>query len=189
MRRTLSLCALIVLAPTTFMIGDGWTAFGSGASGERLERMQSSPNWRDGVFVNGIALYNPFLDAPERWLDGSEFAKPKETPAALQTGPRVFEQSTPLRITWFGHSIALIELDGKRFLTDPVWSERVSPYSWLGPKRWYPPPIALEDLPPIDAVLISHDHYDHLDTHTIKALIGRVGLFVAPLGVGAHLEY
>jgi L-ascorbate metabolism protein UlaG (beta-lactamase superfamily) len=189
MRKTLSLCALMLLALATFMIGDGWTAFGAGATGERQLRMQASSNWRDGVFVNGIALHNPFLDAPERWLDGSEFAKPKMAPAAVQTDPQVFEQSTPLRITWFGHSITLIELGGRRFLTDPVWSQRVSPYTWLGPKRWYPPPIALEDLPPIDAVLISHDHYDHLDTQTIKALIGRVGLFVVPLGVGAHLEY
>ena len=189
MRRMLSLSALVFLMPATFMIGDGWTAFGEGASGARLERMQSSPNWRDGVFVNGIPLYNPFLEAPERWLDGSEFAKPQQALAAVQTDPRVFEQHRPLRITWFGHSIALIEFGGKRFLTDPVWSERISPYTWIGPKRWYPPPIALEDLPPIDAVLISHDHYDHLDTPTIKALIGRVGHFVVPLGVGAHLEY
>ncbi len=189
MRKALSLSALALLAPTTFMIADGWDAFGRAASGERLERMQRSANWHDGVFVNGIALYNPFLDAPERWLDGSEFAKPRQAPAAVQTDPRVFEQSRPLRITWFGHSIALIEMDGKRFLTDPVWSDRVSPYTWLGPKRWYPPPIALVDLPQIDAVLISHDHYDHLDTRTIKALIGRVGQFVVPLGVGAHLEY
>ena len=189
MRRTGSLIGLVFLAPITVMIGDGWTGFGKSASGERLQRMQSSPNWYDGAFVNGIPLYNPFLNAPERWFDGSEFAKPQRAPAAVQTDPRVFQQIRPLRLTWFGHSIALIELGGKRFLTDPVWSERVSPYSWLGPKRWYPPPIPLDELPPIDAVLISHDHYDHLDTQTVKALVGRVGHFVAPLGVGAHLEY
>lgn len=150
--------------------------------------MQGSPNWADGVFVNAIAIHNPFWEAPERWFYGSEFAKPVEMPTTVQTDPRVFEGPSDLRITWFGHSIALIELGGLRLLTDPVWSERVSPYTWIGPRRWYPPPIALDALPPIDAVLISHDHYDHLDTETIQALGERVERFVVPLGVGAHLE-
>lgn len=189
MRKALKLIGLALLALIAFMVGDGWIAFGTAASGERLARVQASPNWRDGVFVNGIPLHNLFLERPERLFDGSEFSKPSEMPAAVPTDPSAFDDESPLRVTWFGHSIALIELGGARFLTDPVWSERVSPYTWLGPMRWYPPPMALEDLPPIDAVLISHDHYDHLDTATIQALIGRVEHFVVPLGVGAHLEY
>jgi L-ascorbate metabolism protein UlaG (beta-lactamase superfamily) len=74
-------------------------------------------------------------------------------------------------------------------LTDPVWGERTSPLTWLGPRRWYAPPVALADLPVPDAVLISHDHYDHLDEPTITALRGWATTFVVPLGVGAHLEY
>ena len=74
-------------------------------------------------------------------------------------------------------------------LTDPVWGERSSPLTWMGPSRWYPPPIALDDLPAIDAVLISHDHYDHLDMTTIEAIREWDTTFVVPLGVGAHLVY
>ena len=92
------------------------------------------------------------------------------------------------RITWMGHASALVEIDGERVLTDPVWSDRVSPSSLVGPKRFFSPPIALADLPPIDAVLISHDHYDHLDMEAVKTLARLGALFLVPLGVGAHLE-
>ena len=93
-----------------------------------------------------------------------------------------------LRVTWMGHACVLIEIDGLRVLTDPVWSERVSPSSLAGPKRFFQPPIALAELPAIDAVVISHDHYDHLDMATARALGARSTLFLVPLGVGAHLE-
>jgi L-ascorbate metabolism protein UlaG (beta-lactamase superfamily) len=97
--------------------------------------------------------------------------------------------AAPLAVTWFGHSSVLIELDGHRLLTDPVWSERASPSRALGPRRLHPTPVALPDLPPVDAVLISHDYYDHLDLPTVRALL-RCGTapFVVPLGVGAHLR-
>jgi L-ascorbate metabolism protein UlaG (beta-lactamase superfamily) len=81
----------------------------------------------------------------------------------------------------------LLELDGRRVLVDPVWSERASPLGWVGPRRWFAPPIALTDLPAIDVVLISHDHYDHLDRATIAAMKGWPTTFVVPLGIGAHL--
>jgi L-ascorbate metabolism protein UlaG (beta-lactamase superfamily) len=81
-----------------------------------------------------------------------------------------------------------VEIDGRRVLTDPVWSERCSPSTLVGPKRFHVPPIVLEELPPIDAVVISHDHYDHLDMPAIEALALRGAHFFVPLGVGAHLE-
>ena len=96
--------------------------------------------------------------------------------------------ATGLRATWIGHASTLLEIDGRRVLTDPIWSERCSPSTLVGPKRFHPPPIALGDLPPIDAVVISHDHYDHLDMATVKALASRGTRFAVPLGVGAHLE-
>lgn len=92
-------------------------------------------------------------------------------------------------MTWLGHSSLLIEIDGRRVLTDPVFSERCSPWTFYGPRRFHPPPIPLEELPALDLVLISHDHYDHLDYRTIVALNERVPRFVVPLGVGAHLAY
>src|SRR5262249_56298826 len=73
-------------------------------------------------------------------------------------------------ITWIGHATLLVQLDGINFLTDPHWGERASPLSWAGPRRLSPPGLAFESLPRIDIVLISHDHYDHLDLDTVKRL-------------------
>ncbi|MEM7098526.1 MAG: MBL fold metallo-hydrolase [Pseudomonadota bacterium] len=188
-RRTLLIFLVINLGAIFLLIADGWFEFGKGAQGKRLQVMQRSPNWQDGGFVNSIALYNPFLERPDRWFESSDFATPKERLTFTRPDPLVFEEEAPLRVTWLGHSITLIEFGGVRFLTDPIWSDRASPYSWIGPRRWYEPPIDLEDLPNIDAVLISHDHYDHLDTATIRQLRNKAGKFVVPLGVGAHLEF
>lgn len=86
-----------------------------------------------------------------------------------------------------GHSTLLLKLHDKFWLTDPVFSERASPVQWFGPKRWHAPPISIDELPPIEAVILSHDHYDHLDHAAILGLQGKVGQFVTPLGVGARI--
>src|SRR6476661_499236 len=93
-----------------------------------------------------------------------------------------------LRLTWLGHSTVLMEIDGRRFLTDPVWRERASPTSLVGPKRFFAPPLPLAALPRLDGVILSHDHYDHLVADVIKALAGTGVPFFCPLGVGAHLR-
>ncbi len=91
--------------------------------------------------------------------------------------------------TWLGHATVLVELDGARILTDPVWSQRVSPSQLVGPARMHPVPVDLRELPQLDAIVISHDHYDHLDTDTIQQLArNQLAPFVVPLGVGAHLR-
>ena len=87
-----------------------------------------------------------------------------------------------------GHGTSLVEIDGRRFLVDPVWSANASPGALFGVKRFHDAPLALDDLPDLDAVLITHDHYDHLDAETVVALAERVPLWVCPLGVGARLE-
>ncbi len=92
-----------------------------------------------------------------------------------------------LRVTWIGHSTLLIETDGKRFLTDPVWYNRVSPFRYLGPKRFFQNPLPLNELPPIDAVLLSHDHYDHLDKQTVLYLAAKNIPVITMLGVGKRL--
>lgn len=97
-----------------------------------------------------------------------------------------------LRVTWMGHSTLLLEIDGMTILTDPVWSERASFVSFAGPKRFYPPTLPLKDLPLLDAVLLSHDHYDHLDRATIEQLAvlqknDRMR-FIASVGCRSHLE-
>jgi L-ascorbate metabolism protein UlaG (beta-lactamase superfamily) len=93
-----------------------------------------------------------------------------------------------LRATWLGHSTVLLEVDGRRFLTDPVWSARASPSPLVGPKRFFAPPLALADVPPLDGIILSHDHYDHLDPGAVRALAGRTARFYCPRGVGAHLR-
>ncbi len=87
-----------------------------------------------------------------------------------------------------GHSSVLIRLDGEYVLTDPVFSERASPVQWMGPKRFHPLPLSLQDLPALKAVLISHDHYDHLDKTSVRILDKKVERFIVPTGVGAYLR-
>ena len=97
-----------------------------------------------------------------------------------------------LRVTWIGHSSTLMEIDGARVLIDPVWDERASPMRWAGPKRFYPPPMRLRDLPRVDVVLVSHDHYDHLGEATIRELAAQESMrgtqWVTSLGVGEMLR-
>jgi L-ascorbate metabolism protein UlaG (beta-lactamase superfamily) len=94
-----------------------------------------------------------------------------------------------LAATWLGHAAVLIEIDGARVLADPMFSRRASPADFAGPRRLHPAPVAAADLPPLDAVLISHDHYDHLDRATIAELVATSDApFLVPLGVGAHLR-
>ncbi len=128
------------------------------------------------------------------YLTNKDERSPRTPPGPFRTDAGVFQKppESGLRITWMGHSSLLIELDGVRLLVDPVWDERASPVSWSGPKRFFPAPLALEELPLIDAVLISHDHYDHLGKETIKKL-ARLESFqktrwVTSLGVGDELS-
>ncbi len=167
-------------------------ARGQGASGARLERMQRSPQWEDGGFVNSLPRVDGSMaEATLRFFfGGSAHREPAEPLPVLSR--RGADYTVPpasgLRVTWLGHSTLLVEVDGKRVLVDPVWGERISPFSSLGPKRWYEPPLPLAELPEVDVVLISHDHYDHLDHPTVLELAKRGVTWAVPLGVGAHLE-
>lgn len=95
-----------------------------------------------------------------------------------------------LRVTWFGHSASLVEIDGTRVLIDPVWDERAAPVQWAGPKRFFPPTVELEALPRVDVVLISHDHYDHLGEGSVRrlALAMPTARWITSTGVGKILD-
>lgn len=94
-----------------------------------------------------------------------------------------------LAVTWYGHATVILEIDGHRVLTDPVWSERVSPSAAFGPARMHPVPAPVAALPALDAIVISHDHYDHLDKPTVEILVETQDApFLVPLGIGAHLR-
>jgi L-ascorbate metabolism protein UlaG (beta-lactamase superfamily) len=187
--RALLLLTLPVAALALFALVDGWRAFGHRTEGARRERMEHSPQWHDGHFENPQPLRNYAWPT----LVGLFHVSPDVSPASpvsvvTHTAP---DFATPpasgLRVTWAGHSSTLVEIDGQRVLTDPVWSDRASPLTWVGPRRWYPPLFKLEDVGHVDAVVISHDHYDHLDYGTIATMKDWDTTFFVPLGLAAHL--
>ncbi|MFD6169389.1 MBL fold metallo-hydrolase [Streptomyces coeruleorubidus] len=172
-------------------------AFGADPSGERMARIRRSPHFENGVFRNpgGPARTRPSgsaLDFAKVFFDKE--TRPRRSPKgavpvhATTLADIARPPATGLRLTWMGHSSVLAEIDGRRVLFDPVWGERCSPFPFAGPKRLHPAPLPLAALGPVDVVVISHDHYDHLDMPTIKALAGTDTLFAVPLGVGEHLE-
>lgn len=141
--------------------------------------------------VGGLALM--FKIGPRFFL-GAKARSPQQPLGPFRTDPRIFAAppATGLRVTWFGHASSLVEMDGVRILIDPVWDERASPTTWSGPKRFFAPTIPLDQLPPLDAIVISHDHYDHLGSATIRQLAkadaARNAVWIAPLGVPAILS-
>lgn len=170
-------------------------AFGARAGGLRLERMKSSPRWSGDGFRNVHPilprLRDPNAEPPSirDFLCGGERRVPrKPLPHSSPVEAWSRRPASGLRATWLGHSTVLLEMDGVRVLTDPVWGPRASPSRYIGPKRFQPVPVALKRLPPLDLVVISHDHYDHLDYPTIRELAASDVPFVTSLGVGAHLE-
>jgi L-ascorbate metabolism protein UlaG (beta-lactamase superfamily) len=170
-------------------------SFGGRAAGERLERMRASARWVGETFANLHPILPKLRDpqaAPPtlaEFLCGGKRRVPRGPLPSLD--PLESWRRPPgsgLRATWLGHSTVLIEIDGFRVLTDPVWGTRASPSRLVGPKRFQPVPVALKGMPPVDVVVISHDHYDHLDYPTIRALAKSDVPFVTSLGVGAHLQ-
>ncbi len=129
-----------------------------------------------------------------RFFFGSAERSPQHPLGPFHTDPGVYAlpPASGLRVTWIGHSSSVVEIDGIRVLIDPVWDQRAAPTQWAGPKRFFPPPLRLEDLPPLDIILISHDHYDHLGAGTIQRLARMERLrqtrWITPLGVGAILD-
>jgi L-ascorbate metabolism protein UlaG (beta-lactamase superfamily) len=171
-------------------------SMGTRSGGARLERIKSSPLWAGERFQNVYpvlpGLRDPAVPMPsiKDFVCGGERRVPR-APLPSMSPLEVWAKKpqSGLRITWLGHSTMLIEIDGVRILTDPVWGPRASPSTLVGPKRFQAVPIALRDMPPVDVVVVSHDHYDHLDYPTIRALAKTRVPFVTSLGVGAHLEY
>ena len=170
-------------------------SLGQRADGLRLERMRASRLWSGEAFRNIHPVLPGLRDtvAPRPSLrdflssDGRR-VPPGPLPSVNPVEAWRRPAGSGLRATWLGHSTVLIEIDGLRVLTDPVWGPRASPSRFAGPKRFQPVPVPLGALPPVDLVLISHDHYDHLDYPTIRQLARLPVPFVTSLGVGAHLE-
>jgi L-ascorbate metabolism protein UlaG (beta-lactamase superfamily) len=181
------------------MVVSGMLFVGCGATShtqkEREKRMQKSPQYKDGKFVNPIEV--PMMVPGSTW----KYIKKQFFTSRIDPEPASELPLNPIQpnewigmdkenvfFAWLGHSSILIAVDGKTILVDPVLEKRASPFSWIGPKRFHPTPVTAKGLPPIDVVLITHDHYDHLEAPTIKQLDGKAGRFLVPLGIGEVLE-
>lgn len=152
--------------------------------GKKFQNPVQTPLGGFGMMFKVLPLY----------LASKEERVPRHALGPFRTDPRVYERPpvSGLRVTWMGHSSMLIEIDGVRLLTDPMWDERAAPVSWAGPKRFFEAPLPLDELPPIDVVLISHNHYDHLGKQTIRRLarldVARNARWLTSVGVGANLR-
>ena len=164
---------------------------GTGRQGPGSPKPGGPPHHLEGGFRN----LNPSYARPDFWtrwkfviprLLKSTSSAREEFPVTPNDGHALRENVGTPTVTWVGHSTLLVQLDGVSFLTDPQWSERASPLSFAGPRRVVPPGVRFEDLPPIDFVLISHDHYDHLDAPTVERLwAAHRPRFLVPLGLKA----
>ncbi|WP_379156668.1 MBL fold metallo-hydrolase [Paenibacillus sp. sgz5001063] len=186
------LVALAVLAYLTMAL---YPAFGRRASGKEKQTIRQSPNYKDGKFVypaptvmmensagNGLSILKDFIK-------GNPRSRPKQPLIPERLMPGSIQEAGDTRVTWFGHSAVLLEMDGVTLFLDPMLGRSPSPFPFVGGRRYSKQlPAEISELPRIDAVLLSHDHYDHLDYGTIKQLKDKVGMFIVPLGVGAHLQ-
>jgi L-ascorbate metabolism protein UlaG (beta-lactamase superfamily) len=142
--------------------------------------------------LGGLSLA---LKVAPRFLLGAKARSPREPLGPFHTDATIYASKprSGLRITWMGHATSIIEIDGVRILTDPVWDERAAPTNWSGPKRFFPAPLELKNLPAIDAVIVSHNHYDHLGAGTIRAMAHMAAVeraqWIMPLGVGALVKH
>ncbi len=171
---------------------------GASPSGDRLERMKQQANYDYPVFINTIETKMEMPKGTIGKLLRHYFLEDKSTKNPIESievrdFSRTDFESIPddsLAFVWFGHSTILMKIEGVTILADPVIAgKRASMFRFMGPKRFdYDRHLTVEDLPRIDAVILSHDHYDHLDYPTIRLLKDRVARFYLPLGVGAHFE-
>ncbi|WP_158906015.1 MBL fold metallo-hydrolase [Burkholderia sp. L27(2015)] len=175
-----SLSALVsrTLGVTAAQRGRALSSSSPQHDGERFRNVKPRPV--EGLRKTLAIVWNILLNKPRGTVPTDALPVDALTPAQLDAAP---DRS----LYRLGHSTMLLKLRGQFWLTDPVFAERASPFRHLGPKRFHAPPIALADLPPLRGVILSHDHYDHLDRETVLALAQRTGVFLTPLGVGDRL--
>ncbi|MGC5327570.1 MBL fold metallo-hydrolase [Brevibacillus sp. SYSU BS000544] len=172
-----------------------YPVFGGKASREKSDTFNQYENFSEGKFVNQIPTIMDMkigttISVLKDFLRGNPKGKPdRSIPMVSLNTANLLDDHKQSKITWFGHSAFLLEVDGKRILIDPMFGNAPSPFPIFGSKRYSEKlPFEIDALPLIDAVIYSHDHYDHLDFSTIKKLKDKVSQFIVPLGVGAHLE-
>lgn len=169
--------------------------FGANPSKEKVDKFQRRAYFEDGKFSNLIPtnMDMGFTEAlkmlPEFLKDDPARRPDFELPQEHRDSLELVNNNHPTRLIWFGHSTFLLQMDGKNILIDPMFGETPSPTPLFGKKRYSKElPIAVEKLPKIDMIIMSHDHYDHLDYESIQKLKGKTEAFYVPLGVGSHFE-
>lgn len=156
--------------------------------------MQVSDHFNGKIFLNPVPTEvmekGAFWRVFRKFLQKHPGAEPEQPLGPFTTDPAKLKgiPAEALRVTWLGHSGLLLDVDGKRFITDPLWYQRASPFSFAGPKRFFENPLPLTALPSIDAVLLSHDHYDHLDKNHLLQLTQKGIPVITFLGVGKRLR-
>lgn len=155
--------------------------------------MQTSNHYNGKIFLNPVPteVMQPgaFFRVLGKYFQKHPGREPKTPIGPSITDASVLDNLPPqtLRVTWLGHSSLVLEIDGKRFLTDPVWYERASPFKYVGPKRFFKNPLDIDNLPRVDYILLSHDHYDHLDKNSLLQLAQKNIPIITMLGVGKRL--
>ncbi|MEM6297662.1 MAG: MBL fold metallo-hydrolase [Bacteroidota bacterium] len=191
----LVLVALLVVGYLAFV--SFYPSFGGDVSKDRKEAYVSSSQFEEGAFRNTVDNIPPDIGFSEGIQLGYKFfttkvprKRPKkQLPVQTLNAESVAEYAGATRLVWYGHSSFLLQSEGKNILLDPMFSDVAAPHPLLGEKRFTDSlPLAISELPQIDAVIISHDHYDHLDYESIRGLKDKVKHFFTPLGVGVHLE-
>ncbi|QKZ13159.1 MBL fold metallo-hydrolase [Spirosoma sp. KUDC1026] len=192
-KRLLATTVLIValLAVLAFLVMQ-LSTFGANPSGERLERIKRSPNYKNGSFQN-LSPTAVIAENTSYWQTARDFFnKPKDNvPPAPLPSVKTDLKALPdnkTTVVWFGHSSYLIKSKGTTILADPVFSGNASPVSFFGSAYPGSNVYDVASMPTIDMLVLSHDHYDHLDFATIVKLIPKVKMFYTGLGVGAHLQ-
>lgn len=164
--------------------------FGQETKKERKARYEKSEHYKDGKFVNSVPTVMDFSFKDYKTLMRRTIKGPTEgqTPHKALPMNRSWENLDEMWWSWLGHSTVFMHVEGQKILIDPIYSERSSPFQWVGPKRFHEVPLASNDIPNPDVIIISHDHYDHLDQATMKYYADKCKRFYVPLGVGKHLE-
>ena len=183
---------LTILVMATFVVLSQ-SRFGKIPKGERLERIKLSPNFKNGEFQNQSFTPTFTGEKSKVKMMADFFFKKKVRVNPVDSIPSVKTDLSGLDagkdfLVWFGHSSYFMQIDGKRMLVDPVFSGHASPFSWMVKAFPGSNPYSVADMPDIDYLFITHDHWDHLDYKTLTAFRPRIKKVICGLGVGAHLE-